>query len=119
MRPSIIPLLLTMLPFAPAEACVPLMLNVSGKAIEHPGTITLNSDGSWSVRNWATVEEAPKIFDDNPQSLCIVRGLLSRPPSLRINNTPIEGKGEQCTVKAMQAVVDRDPIAHQCGASVE
>jgi hypothetical protein len=108
---------LAMLPLAPAEACVPLMLNVSGKLVQHPGTITLNSDGSWSVKDWATVEEAPKVFDGNPLSLCIVRSLLARPPSLRINKAPIEGQGEQCTVKAMQAVIDRDPIAHQCGAS--
>ena len=66
MRPSIIPLLLTMLPLAPAEACVPLMLNVSGKPIKHPGTITLNSDGSWSVKDWATVEESPEYLRSQP-----------------------------------------------------
>ena len=48
--------IVAMLPLAPAEACVPLMLNVSGKLVQHPGTITLNSDGSWSVKGWATVQ---------------------------------------------------------------
>jgi len=121
MRISIFPLLMaTMVPLAPALSCVPFVLDVTGELVKHPGTISLNSDGSWSIKDWATVEEAPKAIGHNDLANCIVKGLLSRPPGLWINNTPsAAGHGEPCSTKAMQAVVDLDPIARQCGVSLQ
>lgn len=88
---------------------------LAGENAQHPGVVSLNADGTWTVSDWRTVHEMATLDRPHAWSLsCVGKSLLLRRAILRFSTSAPRQTTEVCSADNTRRVFAADPVMRDC-----